>query len=65
MIKIYCTADQLYKLYPSLNPDEFNPLLNGTILLQNDSDGKGCYIARWTNSNPLPTQAQINAISLT
>ena len=37
--------DKLIKLYPSLTEVDFSPL--GTILLQNDSDGKGDYIAKW------------------
>ena len=37
---------KLVTLYPSLTNDDFNPLF-GTIALQNDSDGKGDYIAKW------------------
>jgi len=33
-------------LYPSLELSDFDPI-TGTIRLQNDSDGKGDYIARW------------------
>lgn len=36
--------------YPELN-DEF---CNGTIVLQNDSDGKGDYIAVWKYDKPIP-----------
>lgn len=41
---------------------DFNPM-TGTIGLQDDSNGLGSYIKYWTNSNPEPTQAQINASS--
>jgi hypothetical protein len=52
--------DQIKAIYPSLTDDDFI-LPRGTILLQNDSDGKGDYIKSWTNSNPQPTQAQLEA----
>jgi len=38
--------DKIKSIYPELTIDEFHPL-RGTILLQNDSDGKGDYIAKW------------------
>ena len=53
--------DKLIKLYPSLTQDDFSPI-DGTIVLQNDSDGKGDYIKSWTNSNPQPTQDQLDSI---
>jgi hypothetical protein len=28
--------------------------LNGTIILQDDSDGVGAYIAKWDYSKPIP-----------
>ena len=37
--------DKIKSIYPELNDADF--ALNGTILLQNDSDGKGDYIAKW------------------
>lgn len=37
--------DKIKSLYPSLTEVDFLP--TGTILLQNDSDGKGDYIAKW------------------
>ena len=51
--------DQIKAIYPSLTDADFAP--NGTIHLQNDSDGKGDYIKSWTNSNPQPTEAQLQA----
>ena len=39
--------DKLIKLYPSLTIEDFG--LRGTILLQNDSDGKGDYIKEWNH----------------
>ena len=38
--------DKIISLYPSLNDADFDPI-KGTITLQNDSDGKGDYIAKW------------------
>jgi hypothetical protein len=51
--------DQILAVYPTLTTADFAP--NGTIHLQNDSNGKGDYIKSWTNSNPQPTQAQLEA----
>jgi XkdW protein len=53
--------DKIIKLYPSLNQADFNPF-TGTIMLQNDSDGKGDYIKSWKNSNPEPTAEQLAEI---
>ena len=38
--------DKILTLYPSLTINDFDPI-RGTIILQNDSDGKGDYIAKW------------------
>jgi hypothetical protein len=38
--------NKIISLYPSLTNADFEPM-KGTILLQNDSDGKGDYIAKW------------------
>ena len=53
--------DKLIQLYPSLTQEDFNPM-TGTIVLQNDNDGKSDYIKSWTNSNPQPTQNQLDSI---
>ena len=37
--------DKIKTLYPSLTNNDFMP--TGTIRLQNDSDGRGDYIAKW------------------
>jgi hypothetical protein len=37
--------EKIIALYPNLTLDDFMPI--GTIVLQNDSDGKGDYIAKW------------------
>ena len=48
----------LYELiiaeYPELadKPNEFNG--QGSIILQDDSDGHGAYIAKWEYTKPLP-----------
>ena len=51
--------DQIKFIYPNLSDKDFS--LVGTIILQNDSDGKGDYIKSWSNSNPQPTQEQLQA----
>jgi hypothetical protein len=38
--------EKLIGLYPELTVEDFYPEI-GTIRLQNDSDGKGDYIAKW------------------
>ena len=40
--------EKIISLYPELTNDDFHPLM-GTIKLQNDSDGKGDYIAEWNH----------------
>jgi len=52
--------DQIIAIYPSLTHIDFDPIY-GTIVLQNDSDGKGDYIKSWTNSNSQPTEAELQA----
>jgi len=43
---------QIIMAYPELEgTDDF---IDGTIILQNDSDGEGDYIAKWEYSKPLP-----------
>ena len=54
--------DKIKTIYPNLNDTDF--LLNtGTILLQNDGDGKGDYIAHWNHPTlAKPTEEQLGAI---
>jgi hypothetical protein len=50
--------EKIKTIYPELTTEDFMPL--GTILLQNDSDGKGDYIAKWDHPTlPRPTDAQL------
>jgi hypothetical protein len=54
--------EKIMVLYPQLTLDDFMPT-QGTIMLQNDSDGKGDYIAKWEHPTlARPTQEQLNAI---
>jgi hypothetical protein len=39
--------------YPELTDKDFLPG-DGIILLQDDSDGQGAYIAKWEYSKPIP-----------
>lgn len=45
-------SETIKEAYPELTDMDF---LNGTILLQNDSDGVGDYIATWNYSKPIPS----------
>jgi hypothetical protein len=48
--------DKIMKLYPSLTPQDFTTV----ITLQNDSDGKGDYIAKWNHPDfPKPTDEEL------
>jgi hypothetical protein len=38
--------DKIKTIYPELTDADFDPV-KGVIILQNDSDGKGDYIAKW------------------
>ena len=54
--------DKIISLYPTLTPFDFG--FNGTITLQNDSDGKGDYIAKWEHPTlKQPTQAQLDGVT--
>ncbi len=49
--------DKIMALYPELEDAEFI----ATIRLQNDSDGRGDYIAEWNHPTlPQPTEEQLN-----
>jgi len=51
--------EKIKALYPSLEDKDFMTV----ITLQNDSDGKGDYIARWSHPEfAQPTQAELDAI---
>lgn len=39
-------CEKICNLYEALTMDDFHPV-SGTIRLQNDSDGRGDYIAKW------------------
>ena len=51
--------EKIMALYPSLTPQDF---IDGLVVLQNDSDGKGDYIAKWEHPTlPRPTDEQLGA----
>ena len=50
---------KIKEIYTQLSDSDFD-LVKGTILLQNDSDGKGDYIAKWEH----PTLAKPTAEQL-
>ena len=41
------------EIYPELTSRDFDPI-RGIIVIQDDSDGQGDYIAKWEYSKPLP-----------
>ena len=53
--------NKIIKIYPELTNYSF---VNQDIILQNDSDGKGDYIAKWNHPTfSRPTQEQIDSIT--
>jgi len=51
--------NKIKTIYPSLIDEDFLP--RGTIFLQNDSDGKGDYIAKWEHPTlARPTEQQLD-----
>ena len=50
--------EKIKQIYPELTTQDFAP--NGTIILQNDSDGRGDYIAKWEHPTlAKPTEEQL------
>jgi len=47
--------DKIMAIYPSLTIQDFLTV----ITLQNDSDGKGDYIAKWEHPLPRPTAEEL------
>ena len=50
--------EKIIAIYPQLTDNDFMT----TIRLQNDSDGKGDYIAKWEHTLPRPTDEQLGAV---
>ena len=54
--------EKIIALYPDLTMEDFIPP-KGTIMLQNDSDGRGDYIKEWNHPTlARPTEEQLGAI---
>jgi hypothetical protein len=47
--------EKIKTIYPSLEDKDFLTV----ITLQNDSDGKGDYIAKWEHTLPKPTDEEL------
>ena len=52
-------SEKIKSIYPSLTSEDFDPAF-GTISLQDNSDGKGAFIAKWEH----PTLAKPTAEQL-
>jgi hypothetical protein len=53
--------EKIKQIYPELTAEDFSP--RGTILLQNDSDGKGDYIAKWEHPTlAKPTDKELEGV---
>ncbi len=54
--------DKILAVRPNLTVDDFSPD-TGTIMLQNDSDGKGDYIREWNHpTETQPTQQELDGV---
>ena len=67
MVGYYTTPNQLgekiKKIYSDSTDDDMNPMQGGTITLQNNSDGRGDFIAKWEHPTlAKPTQSQLDAV---
>ena len=50
--------EKIISIYPELTNEDFS--IRGTIILQNDSDGKGDYIKEWNHPTlPRPTDEEL------
>jgi hypothetical protein len=50
--------EKILALYPDLTANDFS--VGGTIVLRNDNDGRGDYIAEWSHpAHPRPTDEQL------
>ena len=50
--------DKIKTIYPQITDEDFD--IGGTIILQNDSDGKGDYIKSWEHPTlPRPTDEEL------
>lgn len=55
--------EKIKQLRNTLTDEDFSPT-GGTIVLQNDSDGKGDYIKEWNHPTVTqPTQQELNGVS--
>lgn len=53
--------EKIITIYPDLTENDFAPI-TGTIILQDDSDGKGAYIKEWNHPTlAKPAQEQLDA----
>lgn len=53
--------EKIIAIYPELTSEDFG--LIGSIRLQDDSDGKGPYIAKWNHPTlARPTQEQLDSV---
>ena len=55
--------DKILAVRPNLTQEDFYPG-TGTIMLQNDSDGKGDYIREWNHpTETKPTQEELDGVA--
>ena len=67
MVDYYTTPNQLVTkiktLYSDFTDKDFDQMNGGTILLQNDTDGKGDYIKSWKHPTlSKPTKSELDSV---
>ena len=56
-------SEKIMAIYPSITEEDFSYPNKETITLQNDSDGRGDYIAKWEHPTlAKPTDEQLAAV---
>jgi hypothetical protein len=50
-------AERILAIYPDADMEK-------TIIVQDDGDGNGPYVARWGDPRPQPTDAELTAVLL-
>jgi len=50
--------EQIIAVYPELTDADFHPTF-GSILLRDESDGEGAYVAKWEYSKPIPAGLKV------
>jgi hypothetical protein len=51
--------EKITQEYPELAENDFAVFGNGTIILRDDTEGLGAYIAKWEYTKPIPNGMKV------